>query len=150
MNYEIVMLDEKTVMGFSTRTNNASPEMGKVIGGLWQRFYSDEGYVNIPDKTNGKALEIYTDYASDEKGDYTVMTACETNSAAVPNGFVTKKIPAGKYAKFIVKGNMMTAPAEFWHKLWEMKLDRSFVCDFEEYQNSDIDNAEIHIYIGIK
>lgn len=150
MNYEIVMLNEKTAAGYSARTNNASPEMGQIIGSLWQKFYSEEGYQNIPEKTTGKALEIYTEYASDENGDYTVMTACETNSRNIHESFDTIKIPAGKYAKFIVKGNMITAPAEFWQKLWKMKLERSFVCDFEEYQNSDIENAEIHIYIGLK
>lgn len=84
MNYEIVMLEEKTVTGFSARTNNASPEMPAIIGGLWQKFYSGEGYAKIPDKVSGKALEIYTNYASDEKGDYTVMTACETNCSDIP------------------------------------------------------------------
>lgn len=40
MNYEIVNLEEKIVAGFSARTNNASPDMGKIIGGLWQKLYS--------------------------------------------------------------------------------------------------------------
>lgn len=43
MNYEIVNLEEKTVAGFSARTNNTSSDMGKVIGGLWQRLYSPDG-----------------------------------------------------------------------------------------------------------
>lgn len=150
MNYEIVTIDEKTIAGYSARTNNSSPEMSQIIGGLWQKFYSDGGYSEIPQKTTGKALEIYTDYASDENGDYTVMTACETTAENIPENFDTIKIPAGKYARFIVKGNMITAVAEFWQQLWNMKLDRSFICDFEEYQNSDPDNAEIHIYIGLK
>lgn len=30
-----------------------------------------------------------------------------------------------------------------------MNLDRAFGCDFEEYLNSDPENAEIHIYIGL-
>ena len=59
-------------------------------------------------------------------------------------------IPAGRYAKFIVKGDMHQAVAGFWQQLWEMDLPRSFVCDFEEYQNSSMDEAEIHIYIGLK
>ncbi len=150
MNCEIVTLKEKAVAGYSARTNNASPDMGKVIGELWQRFYSDGGYPSIPEKINGKAHEIYTDYEADEKADYTVMVACETRSAYVPEGFEIRTIPAGRYAKFIVKGNMMTAAAEFWQKLWKMDLDRSFVCDFEEYQNNDCENAEIHIYIGLR
>ena len=45
---------------------------------------------------------------------------------------------------------MVTAVNDFWQQLWGMNLNRSFVCDFEEYQNADPENAEIHIYIGIK
>lgn len=45
---------------------------------------------------------------------------------------------------------MLAAVQAFWKKLWSMKLERSFVCDFEEYQNVDLENAEIHIYIGLK
>lgn len=150
MNYEIVSLNEKTVAGYCARTNNASPDMEKVIGGLWQKFYSPEGYPMIPDKLNDKALGIYTDYADDEKADYTVAVACEVKGGNVPEDFDVRKIPAGKYAKFVVRGNMVTAVQQFWQELWQMKLDRSYICDFEEYQNSDMDNAEIHIYIGLK
>ena len=80
MNYEIVTLAEKTVVGFSARTNNTSPDMEQVIGNLWKKFYSEEGYPAISKKTGSKAMGIYTDYASNETGDYTVMVACEAES----------------------------------------------------------------------
>ena len=151
MNYEIVNLEEKIVSGYCARTNNTSSDMGQVIGGLWQKFYSAEGYPIIPNKSNDKALGIYTDYENDEKSDYTVLAACEINDTEnVPDSFKIRKIPSGKYAKFIVKGNMITAVSEFWQKLWTMDLPRAFVCDFEEYQNADPENAEIHIYISLK
>lgn len=149
MDYEIVSLEEKNVAGFSARTNNASSEMEAVIGGLWQKLYSPENFTRIMDRVNEKALGIYTGYSSDERGDYTVMTAFEVKDDKPQTGFEIGKIPAGKYAKFIVKGNMVTAVQEFWQKLWHMDLERSFVCDFEEYQNADPENAEIHIYIGL-
>lgn len=65
-------------------------------------------------------------------------------------GFECGKIPAGKCAKFVVRGNMVTAVQESWQEIWSMELERSFVCDFEEYQNADPEDAEIHIYIGLK
>lgn len=150
MEHEIVFLEEKNVAGFSARTNNSSPEMGTVIGGLWQKLYLPENFSEITDRKNEKALGIYTDYSSDEQGDYTVMAAFEVKSDAPQAGFELRKIPAGRYAKFIVKGNMHSAVRDFWEKLWGMGLERSFVCDFEEYQNADPENAEIHIYIGLK
>ena len=45
---------------------------------------------------------------------------------------------------------MITAVAEAWQKIWQLDLPRFFECDFEEYQNGDMENAEIHIYIGLK
>lgn len=149
MQYETVELKETRVAGLTARTNNASPDMGAVIGGLWQRFFAEDGYAAIPDKITGKTMGIYTDYENDEHGDYTFMTACAV-SGEVPEGFETRTIPAGRYAKFVVKGNMMTAVGEFWEKLWKMPLDRTYLFDFEEYQNADPENCEIHIYIGIR
>lgn len=151
MDYEIVNLEEKTVVGISARTNNAAPDMGTVIGGLWNRFYGEGIYESIPEKRNEKALGIYTDYTQEEKGDYTIAVGCETEDLKrLPAGTEKRKLPAGRYAKFVVKGDMHKAVAEFWQQLWSMELPRSFLADFEEYQNGDPQNAEIHIYIGLK
>lgn len=151
MKYETVTLKEKTVAGFSARTSNASPDMTKVISGLWQRLYSAEGYPLIQGKANDKAIGMYTDYSSDENGEYTAAVGCEVTEAFEGAGDIElMTIPSGKYAKFVVRGNMVKAVNDFWQELWHMELDRAFGCDFEEYQNADPDNAEIHIYIGLK
>lgn len=151
MNYEIVTLKEKTVVGIAAKTNNYDPNMGTVIGGLWNRFYGEKIYDSIPDKKNNKALGIYTDYEGDEKDNYTVLVACEVNSTPANNNSLSvRKIPEGNYAKFVVKGDMYKAVADAWQKIWQMNLPRTFIYDFEEYQNDDMNNAEIHIYIGIK
>lgn len=44
---------------------------------------------------------------------------------------------------------MKEAVAKCWQEIWQMDLKRSFVCDFEEYQNDCMEDAEIHIYIGL-
>ncbi len=44
----------------------------------------------------------------------------------------------------------MQAVAEAWQTIWGMDLDRSFTGDFEEYLNSDWENADIDIYIALK
>lgn len=153
MDYEVVNLEEKTVVGLTARTNNTSPDMGMVIGGLWQRFFEEGIFYSIADKKNEKSLGIYTDYAGNEKNDYSVLVACEVageGAKVLPKDTVTRKIPAGRYAKFIVKGHMQKAVAEFWQELWQMDLPRAFTSDFEEYQNSDMEHAEIHIYISLK
>lgn len=151
MEYELVELSEKKAAGLSARTNNFSPDMGSVIGGLWGRFYQEDIYGQIAGKVNDKRLGIYSGYDSDEKGDYDITAACEVDgSGELPKGVSYTTIPAGKYAKFIVRGSLHEAVAEFWQKLWGMELERTFVCDFEEYQNSDLEHAEIHMYIGVR
>ncbi len=150
MNYEIVTLPEKIAVGISARTNNQAPDMSTVIDGLWTRFFNEGVYPSIPNKVNEKALGIYTDYENADKSDYTVMAACEVSSAPAEGGCDICKIPAGKYAKFVAVGDMYKAVAEAWQEIWKLDLPRSFQCDFEEYQNDDMQNAEIHIYIGLK
>ncbi len=151
MNYELITLEEKVVAGIEARTNNYSPDMGMVIGGLWNRFYQEGVYESIPNKVTNKSMGIYTDYAGNEKDDYTVCVACEVaKGTAIPDGMVLRTIPAGNYAKFIVKGDMQKAVAKFWQELWKMDLPRAYQYDFEEYQDSSMEECEIHIYISLK
>lgn len=150
MEYEIVTLKEKIAVGVSARTNNTSPDAGAVIGGLWNRFFNEGIYASIPDKVNEKALGIYTEYAGDEKSDYTTVVACETSSEPKDDTYAVCRIPAGKYAKFVIHGDMVQAVAAAWQEIWQMKLERTFQCDFEEYQDDSMDHAEIHIYVGLK
>lgn len=150
MNYEVVNLEKKTVVGIQARTSNQASDMGAVIGGLWQRFFGEGLFFAIPEKKNAKSIGLYDNYAN-EMAEYDVTVCCEVESAEkVPDGLTVKEIPAGKYAKFIVQGNMVTAVHDFWMELHKMDLPRACTADFEEYQNADEDNAVIHIYISLK
>ncbi|MDE5740981.1 MAG: GyrI-like domain-containing protein [Oscillospiraceae bacterium] len=156
MNYEIVALKEKTVAALTARTNNSSPEMGNIIGGLWKKFYSAEIVSAIKNRTNACALGMYTEYSSDEKGDYTAAVGCEiTGETSLPSEMKIIKIPAGKYAEFSITGEMDTnrqlaVLQRLWQELWGMGLDRTYICDFEEYRSADPKFADIHVYVGLK
>lgn len=152
MKYEVVTLSEKTVVGLKKRTSNSDPNMTKIIGALWQNFFTKGVYQSIPNKQNAHSIGLYTNYETNAQGAYDVMACCEVNSTKnLPNHIATEIIPAGNYAKFIVHGDVQKAVSEFWTKLWSMDLDRKYSCDFEEYQSgSDMSNAEIHIYISLK
>ena len=150
MNYEIVNLEEKIAVGISARTNSQDPSAGAVIGVLWGRFFKDGIYESIPNKANTKALGIYTDYKGKTEGSYTTVVACETLKEPETGDFTVCRIPAGSYAKFIIKGDMVKAVCAAWDAIWKMDLPRTFVCDFEEYQDDKMDDAEIHIYVGLK
>ena len=149
MEYKVIELEEKLVSGIKVRTNNFSENVYEVIGGLWKKFYS-ETYNKIENKVNGRSLGIYTEYENDEKGDYTMMTACEISSSDKNNDMIIKKIPAGKYAVFTIRGDVRTEVEKFWEQLWKMKLDRTFICDYEEYCEGTMEDCLINIYIGIK
>lgn len=149
MEYKVIELEEKLVSGIKVRTNNFSENVYEVIGGLWEKFYS-ETYNKIENKVNGRSLGIYTEYENDEKGDYTMMTACEISFSDKNNDMIIKKIPAGKYAVFTIRGDVRTEVGKFWEQLWKMKLDRTFICDYEEYCEGTMEDCLINIYIGIK
>ncbi len=150
MNYEIVNLEEKTVVGLSARTKNSDPEMGEIIGGLWERFFGDGVFFGVKNPANEKSIGLYTDYSSDENGWYTAAAVREVSEVSDTESLFVCKIPKGKYAKFVVRGDFRTSVVEAWGEIRKTELPRSFVCDFEEYQNSDTENSEIHIYIGLK
>lgn len=146
MNYEIVNLEQKTVVGISAITGNADPQMGAVIGGLWRKLYDGGVGAAIKNKINDYAIGLYSDYS----GDQYCVTAGNEVSEPENEGLSVKIIPAGRYAKFSVHGHMQKAVAEAWGEIWKMDLDRSFTGDFEEYLNSDWENGDIDIYIALK
>ncbi|HKM00347.1 MAG TPA: GyrI-like domain-containing protein [Mobilitalea sp.] len=146
MNYEEITLAEKVVVGLSAKTSNGDPQMQEIIGGLWQRFYQEGINDSVKNKVNGYAIGLYSDYEADN---YLVTVGNEVSKADNP-GLSLKVIPAGRYAKFVIKGNMITAVADAWNDIWQMNLNRSFTGDFEEYLNGDMENAEINIYIALK
>lgn len=152
MQYEIVQLSEKTVVGLCTRTSNLAEDMSAKIGGLWRSFFEDGVYAAIANKSTQTTLGLYSDYAGNEKDAYDMTVCCEVSSAEnLPPHLTKKTIPAGKYAKFVIHGDPVNAVMQFWMKLWKMPLDRAFTADFEEYISVNEDGSgEIHIYISLK
>ena len=150
MDYEIVELDNMTTVGITVRTKNSDADMTMKIGALWQQFYGNGIYASIPNKVNHKSICIYSDYETDVNSEYSASVVCQvTETEGVLEDKVVKIIPKGKYAKFIVRGNAMEAVEKFWQEFWKMDLDRSYECDFEEYQNESMEDAEVHIYISL-
>ncbi len=63
-----------------------------------------------------------------------------------------KIIEKGKYAKFVIIGDVQNSVGQAWQEIWNMNLKRKYTCDFEEYQNNSEDRQkqEIHIYIALE
>lgn len=153
MEFEIVELEEKIVEGISIKTTNQDGQSIQDIAKLWQKFFMDGVYNKVENKVNNKTIGLYTDY----EGDYTkpykfvVCTEVSEKSDNIEERLI-KTVPKGKYAKFVINGDVQNAVGEAWSKIWNMNLNRKYTCDFEEYQNNteDMQNQEIHIYISIK
>ncbi len=148
MNYEIVNLEEKTIVGLTARTGNTDPDCQKIIGGLWQDFMG-KGIMNgLKNKANAYCVGLYSDY------DFATMKYDVTVGAEVSeNGnseLSAKTIPAGKYARFSIKGDVVKDVSNAWQEIWAMSLERTFTADFEEYISNENGVAEVYIYVALK
>ena len=150
MDYEIVLLEEKILTVLKPlRVSNLDPKVSDHIGVLWQNFYKNCS--EVQNKITGKVICTYSNYENDEKGEYDVQIGFETLPMGdLKNIWTQKVIPAGRYAKFVVKGNMSKEVPNLWSKIWTMDLPRKFSCDFEEYQTSNPLDTENHVYISLK
>jgi predicted transcriptional regulator YdeE len=153
MDYEIVQLPEKKVAGLKVTTSNTAADMQAQIGELWRKFH-ENGYNAITNKADVRPVGLYNHYTTNAAGEldgYDAYAGCiVTDFETIPDGLATTVIPAGNYAKFTAKGEMRKIVDEVWGVVWNMPLERTFAADFEEYQNADMRNAEIHFYIAVK
>lgn len=162
MKKELVNQSEIKLVGLSARTNNKN-EMNPqtaIIGKLATQFWMQGVANRIPDrKQPGVTLSVYTQYDSNEHGDYTYFIGEEVNSfEQVPAGLQTLTIPAARYQKFTTpKGIMPQVVIHAWQQIWTMSAkdfegDRAYIADFEVYDQRAVDptNTSLDIYIGIK
>ena len=153
MKYEIVELKEKVVAGIKIRTTNQNGKAIQDIGTAWEKLFSAGIYEDIPNKLNNKTIGLYTEYEGDYTKPYIFIAGAEIDKKAITGQkIVNKVIPKGKYAKFVIIGDVKNSVGEAWKEIWNMNLKRKYTCDFEEYQNNskDMQKQEIHIYIAIE
>ena len=156
MNPKLVEEAGFTVIGIEARTSNAREMSGAgVIASQWARFMKDNLLAQIPDKTDRAILAVYSDYASDQNGEYSFMIGARVSSAAqLPAGMVAKQVPAGQYAIFTSeRGPVEKVVMATWQKIWAASgIERAYKVDFELYDERarDPKNAQVDIYVGIR
>lgn len=153
MKYEIVELEEKVVAGIKIKTTNKEGEAVHDIGITWQKLFANEIYKEIQNKVNNKTIGLYTEYEGDYTKPYIFLAGAEVSQSGESNKeIVNKVISKGKYAKFVITGDVQKSVGQAWQEIWNMDLKRKYTCDFEEYQNNseDMQKQEIHIYIAIE
>ena len=162
MQNEKINLGEIKLVGITARTNNnaeMNPETAKISATLG-RYYEGK----LADKIIGRIKPgvtycVYTDFETDENGEYTYFVGEEVDSFEnVDPNFKTLTIPRQDYIKFNVgPGKMPDICIKAWQDIWKMKSDdfgaeRSYIADFEIYDEraADISNASFDIYLGMK
>jgi predicted transcriptional regulator YdeE len=136
-----VDIEEFQVVGRAARTSNAR-EM--TADGLIPRLWAG----------GPGTVALYTDYESDGHGEYTFLLGGKAGpGSVVPDGMVGRIVPAGRYAVFTSeRGLVQKVVIETWQRIWAELPSRSFVADFEVYDQraADPGNAVVEIYVGVK
>jgi predicted transcriptional regulator YdeE len=148
------------VAGYMVRTNNASEAAGNgKIGELWQRFMQQDLGAKIPDRTDPALIVVYSDYASDEKGDYDYLLGAHVFSIGkLPEGMTYKQVKPGNYACIETEtGQMPDVLQAAWKRIGQMSREemggqRAFVTDYEVYdgRSADPKHARVPICVGLK
>ncbi|KZL89931.1 effector binding domain-containing protein [Clostridium magnum] len=154
MPVRILEKSEMLIVGKEIRTTNEDGKCMKEILELWQQFKSQKLGDKIPNKVEANSiLGIYTDYENNEKGSYSFIVGFQVSSIEfIPEGMVSKVIPASKYYVVTAKGKMPQKIGEAWAHIWNSGISRTYKGDFELYDEryNDTENAEVDIYVSIK
>lgn len=161
MKKELANQPEIKIVGLTTRTNNKNemnPQTAK-ISTLVSHYFSQAIANQIPHRKNpGVTFSVYTEYDSDEHGDYTYFIGEEVDRFEnILSGFKTLIILPAAYQKFTTsEGQMPEVVIHAWQEIWKMSVNdlggkRTYVADFEVYDQRALDpaHASLDIYIGI-
>jgi predicted transcriptional regulator YdeE len=147
------------VAGWLVRTNNADEAGGNgKIGPLWQRIMQQDLVGQIPNRTNGALIIVYSNYASDENGEYGYLLGARVSSVEnLPAGMNWRKIEPGAYAVILTdRGQMPGVLQAAWARIWKMTSaelggKRAFVTDYEVYdeRSGNMQSAQVEIHLGL-
>ncbi len=163
MKKEKIELQELALVGLTARTNNKNemnPETSK-IASLAGTYWGNQLANDIKHRTQpGITYSVYTEYESDENGEYTYFIGEAVESVDDQNlsQFRTLVIPKSSYQKFTTQpGKMPDIVIASWQSIWKMSEGdfggkRKYIADFEVYDQraADPSNTVIDIYIGIE
>ncbi len=147
------------VIGISVRTTNAAEATSDgEIPKLWQRLFMEGILSAIPDRADDGIVAVYTNYASDQDGEYTYIVGSKVKAGTkAPDGMTAITVPAGKYLEFVTeKGPGAEVVPAAWRQIYGYFQSpsnpvRLFKTDYELYGEMTDPNAmQGHIFIGIK
>ncbi|MGM5629787.1 effector binding domain-containing protein [Apibacter raozihei] len=146
-------IQEFSIIGISVRTNNTDNNASVDLGVLWERFYLENIRNQITNRISEDIYCVYTDYASDYKGEYTAIIGYKVDSIDfIPDGMTSCSISQGNFLKYNLKGNIASV-ASVWQKIWaeDSVLNREYSADFDVYKSisTDIDHIDMDVFVAV-
>ncbi|TGM56848.1 GyrI-like domain-containing protein [Leptospira vanthielii] len=153
-----IHLKPMTLVGIKARTSNREEMSGNgKIASLWQRFWEEGILSQIQSRSNlSEFIVTYTDFESDENGEYTILIgACVDAVDVLPHHLTSVTIPASDYIQVPTPwGPIAEIGIETWKAIWseeKFKKNRSYKADLEVYgaNAKDPNHSQFDIYLGI-
>jgi len=145
---------DRFVLGLPIRT--CAKDAAKDIPAAWTKLMAEGWLEKMPRLDDDPAIyAVYTDYASDEHGPYTmVLGVAVAREAAVPPGLRRVCVPAGELAVFRVEGAPADVVWRAWAHVngpWGARSRRRYVADFERYPLATFTEgaAVVEIAVGL-
>jgi len=148
------------VAGFQVRTSNARELAGQgQIGALWQRFFAENLLAEIPNLTAESLCVVYSNYESDENGEYDYLLGAPVSTIeGLPQGVTFAAIATGQYAVVTTeKGPVAEVVQAAWKHIWglspaELGGRRAYLTDYEIYDARAANPAEavVEIRLGLE
>ena len=153
-----LQLQSFTLVGIQTRTCNADemqPETAKI--GLMMQTYWGLSDAILHKAQPGLTYAVYTDYDSDEHGDYTYFIGTKVSSLENQDlsQFQVLDIPCSDYLILTPDaGAMPGVVIKAWQTIWsrpDLRAQRAYQADFEIYDEraQDPNNATLDIYLSV-
>jgi len=158
---KVVHQNAFSVAGIEVRTSNAKEMTSDgVIGKQWQKIFQEGVLEKIPNKLGSNIYAVYSDYASDYNGEYSLTIGAKVaDGSPVPAGLVLKTIPAGNYAVVTSdKGPVVKVVTAAWQRVLGLEQKkalggtRAYKADFELYDQraANPQDSQVDIYLGLK
>ena len=148
-----------TIIGITARTtNNNEMTADAKISPMWEKYYQEKVYEQIPNPQGAVTYGLYSDYLNGVDGEYSITVGLEGHaSESLPDGLVAKTVPASKYIVFTTeKGPIAQIVVKAWQQIWtwfeQSDFTRAYTGDFEVYDErcTNPQEAQVDIYIAIK
>lgn len=162
MHTEMIIQPEKKLIGLAIRTSYTNELDAKTskIAVLASKYFQNNIAEKIPERKNpGITIVAYSEYDSDEYGNYTYYIGEEVSSLNnIPKDLTEIVLPAGRYQKFTTdEGRILEVIINAWQQIWQLTSagkmlgKRTYKVDYEVYDEraNDPDHTVIDIYIGI-